>query len=377
MEPPRAVQVTQRLVTVCAQDVKPEPIRWLWPGRIALGKLTLIAGDPGLGKSMLTACMAAHVTCGLAWPVDGSECPRGSVLLVSGEDDPGDTIRPRLDAAGADAGRVHILKSVRVPGEASRMLSLQHDLEAIGLFLEEHPDVRLVTIDPLTAYLGATDSHKNSDVRALLQPLGELAAHYRVAIIAVSHLNKGGDGGGGSALYRVSGSLAFVAAARASFVVTKDKVNPERRLLLPSKNNLGPDASGLAYRIGLADNGAPRVEWEETAVVLSADDALSIVTEDEGYIDTADWLRQLLAAGPMPARQVQTEAKHIGIPWRTVQRALKKSGAESVREGFGVDARYVWRLKRRLGVHCAPSVSVPGDGAHDAHGDGAESSFPD
>ena len=312
---------------------------------------------------------------GLAWPVDGPECPRGSVLLVSGEDDPGDTIRPRLDAAGADASRVRILKAVRVPGEASRMLSLQYDLEALALYLEEHPDVRLITIDPLTAYLGSTDSHKNSDVRARLQPLGDLAAHYGVAIVAVSHLNKNGEGG--SALYRVSGSLAFVAAARASFVVTKDKVNAERRLLLPSKNNLGPDASGLACRIALADNGAPRVEWEKAAVVLSADDALSIATEDEGYIDTADWLRQLLAAGPMPVRQVQTEAKHIGVPWRTVQRALKKSGAESVREGFGPNARYVWRLKRRSGAAGAPSVPAPGDGAYEAHGDGAESSFPD
>ncbi len=335
---------SRRLHTVCAVDVEPEAVRWLWPGHIAIGKLTLIAGDPGLGKSMLTADLAARVTRGRPWPVYNEPCPQGGVLLISGEDDPGDTIRPRLDAAEADPSRVHILKCVKETGEPDSMLCLQRDLEALDAFLEEHPDVRLVSIDPLTAYLGETDSHKNSDVRALLQPLSELAARHRVALVAVSHLNKGA-GGGASALYRVSGSLAFVAAARASFIVTKDQNDPARRLVLPSKNNLSQDTSGLAYRIGLGLNGAPRVEWEPEAVTMSADQALGPGQEEGAAEDVGTWLRELLSGGAMTFKQVEAEASSVGIPLRKLQRAAKRAGVESVREGFGRDSRFYWRIK--------------------------------
>lgn len=103
------------LETACCADVEPQPIRWLWPERIALGKLTVLAGDPGLGKSMVTLVLAAHVTRGTLWPIDRAECPQGTVLLISGEDDIADTIRPRLDVAGADVTHVHALKTIRQP----------------------------------------------------------------------------------------------------------------------------------------------------------------------------------------------------------------------------------------------------------------------
>ncbi|MDR3416168.1 MAG: AAA family ATPase [Nevskia sp.] len=350
--PSASPQLPPQLATLCAADVSPAAVRWLWPGRIAIGKLTLIAGDPGLGKSLLTIDLAARVTRGRPWPADGSACPRGEALLLSNEDAAGDTIRPRLDAAGALSRRVHILQAVMHGAAGARLLSLQRDLQALAAFLAAHPQVRLVCIDPLTAFLGEIDSHRNADVRALLHPLGQLAERAGVAVVAVSHLNKAGR----SALYRVSGSLAFVAAARASFIVTRDKSHPDRRLLLPSKNNLGQDTTGLAYRIATAANGAPRLEWEPQAVALSADEALTARSDERHseQAEAAEWLRELLSEGAMSTRQLRLEAAGAGIAWRTLHRARQAAGAVSSREGSGREATYIWRLKKMT-----PAARVP------------------
>src|SRR5690606_15615930 len=131
-------------------------------------------------------------------------------------------------------------------------------------------DCRLVIIDPVSAFLGSTDSHNNSEVRGVLAPLAEMAARHGVAIVAVTHLNKGG----GSALNRVIGSIAFTAAARAAYVVTRDEDDPARRLMLPAKNNLGCDENGFAYR--LEGEPTPHIEWEPTLVAMSADEAVGM-----------------------------------------------------------------------------------------------------
>ncbi|MCB9845306.1 MAG: AAA family ATPase [Phycisphaeraceae bacterium] len=260
-------------IVVRLADVTPEPVSWLWPGRIALGKVTLIAGDPGLGKSFLTLDMAARISSGAGWP-DGGERPApGGVVLLSAEDSIADTIRPRLDAAGADPARIIALESIRSLGEngrvCARSFDLSRDLPALDAAVESVGDCRLVVIDPVTAYLGGVDSHKNAEIRGLLAPLGELAMRHRVAVVAVTHLNKAG---GGPAIYRAMGSLAFAAAARAAWAVSKDRADPMRRLLLPIKNNLAPDAGGLAYRI---DGAGPAVAWEAGTVHVSADEALA------------------------------------------------------------------------------------------------------
>jgi RecA-family ATPase len=229
------------LTTRCLSDVEAKPIRWLWPGRIARGKLTIIAGDPGLGKSQITASIASVVTTGGLWPVDRDKCERGDVLFLTAEDDPADTLRPRLEAAGADLTRVRIIDGV-IRGytgdgsQKSRTFSLADDLQALEAKLAELGNVAVVVIDPISAYLGDTDSHKNSDVRGLLAPLSELAARHNVAIIGVSHMSKAV---GAKALMRVNGSLAFVAAARAAYVVVSDSTDRRRRLFLPMKTTWG------------------------------------------------------------------------------------------------------------------------------------------
>ena len=175
-------------------DIEAKPIRWLWSGRIARGKVSMVAGNPGLGKSQLTLSLAAIVSVGCQWPVDRTRCERGAAIILSAEDDPEDTIRPRLEAAGADLSRVYILDAVRCTtpkGEpAQRAFNLAIDLSRLGALLCELRDVALVIIDPVSAYLGNADSHVNAEVRALMSPLGALAAEHGTAIVCVSHMNK-------------------------------------------------------------------------------------------------------------------------------------------------------------------------------------------
>lgn len=213
-------------VVVSLDSIEPEPVEWLWPDRIALGKITMIAGDPGLGKSMISLAMAATVTVGGRWPVDRAECPKGNVLLLSAEDALADTIRPRLDAAGADPSKVFALTFAKTidPGtgqERLRSITLENDLAIIEQQIKRIGNVRLLVMDPISAYMGGIDSHRNTNVRALMAPLGDMADRQNVAVLCITHLNKGQ---GGNAIYRVTGSMAFVAAARASFLVVKDPI---------------------------------------------------------------------------------------------------------------------------------------------------------
>lgn len=298
---------------------------------------------------MLTASLAAHVSTGRVWPAGGGACPIGDTLFVSAEDDPADTIRPRLDAAGADPRRVHIVagvESIDTRGNPERrLLSLKRDLAAIVEAVRSLSSCRLIVIDPVSAYMDGADSHNNAEVRGLLAPLSDLAREIGAAIVAVTHLNKGA---GGSALYRATGSLAFVAAARAAFLVTRDKGDPDRRLFLPLKNNLANDANGMAYAI-LETKGVPFVAWEDAPVSISADDALGRPEEADHENTLADaaeeWLREVLACGPVKSDDVKQHAKDAGYSWSTIRRAQAAIGIKPKRTGgAGAEGRWTWSL---------------------------------
>lgn len=337
---------TPRAVTRRITDIPAEPLTWLWPGRIPQGKLTILSGDPGLGKSLLTLAIGTAVSRGAPWPCREGVAPMGDVVVISAEDDPADTIRPRLEAAGADLSHIHVLDGVEYVdenGTPQRRPWNFTDAAALGEMLAELPDCGLVVVDPLSAYLAGTDSHKNADVRALLMPLAEMAARRHVAVLCVSHLNKSA----GPVMYRTSGSLAFVAAARAVFAVARDQDDAARRLVVPIKCNLSPDSTGLAYRIG-ERAGVPVVEWEAETISISAEEALAIPARDDEPNETgvaAKWLRETLAKGPKPASDVKDAAMQDGLAWRTVQRSMAEAGVESTREGFSGGAR--WRLINR------------------------------
>ncbi len=369
--PPSAAANPMPPCIVRLSDVKPEPVSWLWPGRFALGKLTLIAGDPGLGKSFLTLDMAARVSRGTPWP-DAPDKPQtpGGVVLLSAEDDAADTIRPRLDAARADVDRIVALQAVPIISDRGkpagvRMFDLTRDLPALVEAIGAAEDCRLVVIDPVTAYLGGVDSHKNAEIRGLLAPLGEIAARHRVAVVAVTHLNKSA---GGAAIYRAMGSLAFTAAARAAWAVTKDENDPRRRLLLSIKNNLAPDTGGLAYSlVAVEGHEAAAVAWEPDPVHVTADDALGGERPESGggALDEAtDWLRDTLVGGPVPAADVKAAAKRDGIAARTLDRAKSALGVRATREGYASDGRWVWAMPLRAPWHGAATPSTSQAMAH-------------
>ena len=329
----------RRAVTRRASDVMPQAIRWLWEPHFAAGKLSLIVGDPGLSKSTLTSCMASHVTTGADWP-NGRCCPVGEVLVVNAEDDPADTTRPRLDAAGAMVEKVHFLDGVTdcIDGP-TRSFNLGH-VDVIDDFLEGNPDVRLVIIDPISAYMAGIDSHKNTDVRAVLAPIAALAAKHGVAVIAVSHLNKGQ----GAAIYRSSGSMAFVAASRATYLVAKSEDDPNRRLLLPVKNNLGPDTHGIGYLLKTTESNVPFVEWLPEPVTQTADEVLRSSAEDQrtSTDDCVDWLRAVLSDGDKAASEVMTAAERLGFSPKVLRRAREKLEVRT--DKAGVKAGWIWSL---------------------------------
>jgi hypothetical protein len=342
----------------CFTEVEARPINWLWPGRIARGKVCMLAGNPGLGKSQITASMAAIVTRGGTWPVDRTTCKSGAVIFLSAEDDPADTIRPRLEAAGADISRCFTLDAITDLHPSSgasvrRSFNLKTDLDRLADLLREVPEPAMVVVDPISAYLGSADSHNNAEIRALLAPLNDLAAEHSVAIVAVSHLNKGG---GSEALLRVTGSLAFVAAARSAYVVAIDKDEPDRRLLLPLKNNVGPDRGGLAFRIQPAEVAShagaiesSRVMWDSAAVSITADEAMTPQLDSEERSDLEDakgFLRDFLSTGPMPSKRVRVEAEGAGHSWATIRRAQKALGVEAAKEGM--TGPWLWRLPPKM-----------------------------
>ena len=327
--------------TKCFADITPQRLKWLWPGRIPLGKVTVIAGDPGLGKSLVTLDLAARVSRGGMWP-DGSENILGRVLLLSAEDDAADTIRPRLDAHDANVENIHILESITyVDGnghQESKLVTLL-DVEPVELWMRRHSDCRLIIIDPITAYLGDADSHKNAELRALLTPWAKLAADCGAAVVAVSHLTKNS---GTSPMYRVTGSLAFVAASRAVWAVAKDKQDPDRRLFLPVKCNLGPDQHGLAYRV-FADGDAVMIEWEPDPVEIDAQDALAPEAPDRERPErdeAEEWLSDQLKNGPVPVPDLKKEAAVAGVAWRTLVRAKASAGVRARKRGMG--GGWIW-----------------------------------
>ena len=298
--------------------------------------------------------MTAFVTTGWLWPCDEGCAPFGNVIILVAEDGAADTIVPRLMAAGADLSRVHIVTAVRDNNKVHRAFNLQSDLDLLAAKIHEIGDVRLVLIDPISSYLGPKiDSHNNATVRAVLQPVGEMAERLQVAVVAVTHPPKCLAT---TAINRFIGSIAFVAVPRAAFMVTRDPEDESRRLLLPVKNNLAPLGKGFAFRIKQQIVGEPSkrittsaIDWEHSYVDWSADDALRAT--DRGGANKAsqgneaeEFLRTILANGAVPVETIEEEAKSACIAWRTINRAKHKLRIRS--EKSSMKGGWVWTFPK-------------------------------
>jgi putative DNA primase/helicase len=313
------------------------------PEKIAKGRITLAVGMPGVGKSFLTCDMASRISTGSPWP-DGSVCPKGSVIIISAEDDPHDTIRPRLDAHRADVSRVHLLSSViraGDDGEETELMFSLGDLDALETALKQVNNCQLIVVDPIGSFLGGrTDAHRDNEVRSVLAPVAKLAEKYGPAVLMVAHRRKGG---GGNADDLALGSRAFTGIARSVWHLSADPEDKQRRLFLPGKNNLAEQQQGLAFTIG----GEPAsVHWERDPVAMSADEALARENGDKGHSTALDeavaWLSDALADGPRPGKEVKGEATADGIAPRTLDRAKVKLGVDTGPDGFR--GPWVWLL---------------------------------
>lgn len=316
---------------ILLSEVVPERVRWLWEGRIALGKLNLVDGDPGTGKSAMTTDLAARVSVGKPWP-DGSECEAGGVVILSAEDGLADTIRPRFDAAGGDPSRAVALSTVPDTEGSERQVAIPDDIPTIEAAIER-VGALLVVIDPLMAFLpGDVNSHRDQDVRRALAPLARLAERTGAAIVVVRHLNKAS---GGNALYRGGGSIGIVGAARSGLLIAKHPEDDGRRVLASIKSNLAAPAPSLVFELGSAENGAVRVHWKGESD-LDASALLSAPTdyEERSTAQSAqDFLRETLSDGPEPVSDIRKQAGEAGLSWRTVERAKASLGARATREG--------------------------------------------
>ena len=382
----------RRLITHRASDVQPEKLIWVWPGRIPEGKLVLLGGPPGLGKSQLTAFMAATISNGGDWPCNEGSTVVGSVIFMSAEDGIEDTIVPRLMAAGANLERVHIVASATKPdGTGRKTLSLK-TVDLLEAKAKEIADVRLIIVDPISAYMGGSDGNGNVETREVLEPLAEMANRLHIAVVAVTHLNKGGGGGNQTALNRFSGSIAFIAAARAAFAVLEDPENDERRFLLQAKNNLGPKCKGLVFRMeqrvvseGIVSSNI--IFFENEQVSQSIDEALTASenrggdgSQTTGREDVAEFLTEVLAAGPVDVLEVERQARLAGLLGdnkrirenKSFRAARKQLGVLSKHDGFGLGSRYVLSLpghpcapKKPMGAHSGEGAHMENPGAHD------------
>jgi hypothetical protein len=337
---------------VTMSDVVTTRVEWLWPARIPLGMITMLDGDPGLGKSTVTLDIAARVSRGSAMPLEARGVTRqaADVIILTAEDHLTATVRPRLEAASAALHRVHVVQAMPRKGDPDRppMLVAEDIARLEQIIIAKR--AALVIVDPIMAFLDAdTDAHRDQDMRAVLRVIAATAERTSAAILVVRHLRKGA----GSALYRGAGSIGIIGAARSALLVAPDPDDPEQRVLAASKCNLAPLAASLRWRL-VDHGGVARVEWLGIAEGVTAD-ALAAVPdpvsrdEDASDLDRAvGALREVLADGPVPTKQAMAAAAELaGCSLRTIERARQRLGVEAVRVRTP-DGRRVQRVDLRL-----------------------------
>jgi len=348
-------EISSQVVIKKLSDVEPVPVQWLWFNRFAQGKLCLLVGNPGVGKSFASLDIAARISTGNYWPdndnlPDGANrAPKGSVIILTAEDGLADTVRPRLDKMDADCNKIFAIEGVHRAQDDTQFkfwpngelpvtdfFDLSRDLELLKKKLGQIEDVKLIIIDPLSAYYGSkVDTHRNAAIRSVLAPLAEVAEHYNVCIIGISHLRKSTSE---SAIYRVTGSIGQTAAARATWLIHPDKQNQERKLFICLKNNLTREKSGLAFNI--IDG---RIEYEQNAITDSADDIFQDESEQGASVQEAiEFIDGVFFETPNPRAEVVIAKAHkVGISRRTLMRAKAALNIKSREHASGY-----WRWEK-------------------------------
>jgi len=332
-------------------DLTPKAVDWLWPGWMAAGKFHILGGAPGTGKTTISIALAATVTVGGTWP-DGTKAEQGNVIIWTGEDDPADTLVPRVIAAGGDPSRVYFIDGVSAGGH-HRPFDPATDIGALQQTIAELGNVRLVIVDPVVSAV-AGDGNKNNDVRRGLQPLVDLAASETCAVLGITHFSKGTAGR--NPIERVTGSVAFGAVARVVMVAAKHQEstdqNKSSRIFCRAKSNIGPDDGGFEYELSQTELkthpglNATYIRWVaklegEARDLLAAADAVQSDGDGGTLGDAKRFLTSLLEDGPVPVKEIQANARGAGYSEATIRRAKDALKVEANK--IGKD-RWEWRL---------------------------------
>ena len=321
----------------CANEIKPKPIDWLWDGWLARGKLEVLSGIAGTGKTTLAISLAATVSIGGKFP-DGTRSPIGSVLIWSGEDSAKDTLVPRFMAAGADLSKIHFIGDVK-HGDQMRSFDPAIDIAALNNAAAKIDNISLLIVDPIVNAV-AGDSHKNGEVRRALQPLVEFGEKLKCAVLGVTHFSKGT--GGKEPLERVTGSLAFGALPRivlATAKITEDETS--RRIFCRAKSNIGKDDGGFEYSLNQKEiDGYPGlfssyILWGDSVEgsardLLAEPDNRETGDDNNSALENAkNFLLKLLKDGSLLQKQIEVDARGAGHSWGTVRRAKDALSIES------------------------------------------------
>ena len=308
-------------VTEPLSQVRAERVTWLWDRYLPRGKLVLLDGDPGIGKSLLTLDLAARLSRGAALPGSTASGRPHTILLLAAEDDAADTTRPRAEAAGADLERLIV-----VAGPSLRTFQFPRSLPQLAAAIEQHkPD--LVIIDPIVAFLSPRlAANADQSIRRILSKLARIGEAAGCTILMIRHLRKAGSP---NALYRGSGSIGFIASARAGLLAARHPTDPDLGILAVTKSNLAEPPPSLSYRLKSDSNGVPVVEWLESldvsANALGAMPVETVRPRERAIV----WLQSELANGPRKASELMVLSVSAGIPERTLLRAKSELRVQS------------------------------------------------
>jgi len=325
---------TPKLTTRPLNSIPPEAIDWFWYNRIPSNSLCFLVGDPGAGKSLLSLYMAAIITTGKDWP-DVCRTPGtkpANVLMLTAEDNIADTIRTRADAMGADVSRIFIIDGLLPSG--SDYFDIRRHIPLLSERIESIGNIKLISFDPITAYMGDTKANALIPVRAALAPLKDIAEKYSLLSLCSTHMNKDSKK---DALYRMAGSISFAAAPRATWLVQKDTEDKDRtrRFFAPFQHNICLNPTMLAFHIK-GPIGSPHVSWEpgfvdkETSEIITEEDNKDRFTA----IDEAkDFLIEALKNGRVESAPLLESAANLHISDSSLKRAKKSLNIRSRQDG--------------------------------------------
>jgi hypothetical protein len=305
----------------------------------------MVEGDPGVAKSLLTLDLAARITGGRPMP-DGTSCERGTVILTNAEDALDDTVRPRLEAAGADLSRCLWLDYCSRDGEQT--LIIPDRIEALRREIEKSEAV-LVIIDPLVPYLGKQiNSWNDQHVRRAMAALSQLAELTGAAIVLIRHLNKKEEVK--NKIYRGGASIGFIAAARSALLVAPDSRSTSLRVLSTNKSNLSAAPTPLVFGVESveyhgADEGMPKIVWQGEQSQATGHPASANAHEKISALEDAkEFLRESLGRGAQKSTQIYRDAHDSKISFATLLRAKTALNIKAVRDGFGYEGVWFWKL---------------------------------